>query len=234
MRRLGIIQPGRIGDIIICLPIAKFYFDKGYEIIWPIDEKYVSHFKNYIDYVKFIPSHLNVSHSLRECVRSECNNIIDLSFRFPGEFSRYNSLNFSQNNYNFDELKYEIANVPFSEKYNLVFTRNKNRELKLFDSLKIKNETYCVQHLQGSDSYIPKISNSLTTGLRVINIKEQTDSIFDWITVLENSKKLIMIDSCFANLCNQLKLNQKKYFINRPPPNVAPSITSDWIIYNEH
>jgi len=29
-------------------------------------------------------------------------------------------------------------------------------------------------------------------------------------------------------------LNQEKYFINRPPPNVAPSITKDWIICNEH
>lgn len=234
MRRLGIIQPGRLGDIIICLPIAKYYFDQGYEIIWPIDNEYIKHFKDHIDYVKFIPSQLNVSLSLSECIRSECNHIIDLSFRFPGEFSRYNSVNFSQSNYSFDELKYKIANVPFQQKYNLSFTRNKDRELKLLDSLKIKNGKYCVQHLQGSDSYRPKVSSSLTSGLQVINIEEYTDSIFDWISVLENSNKLIMIDSCFANLCNQLKLNQQKYFINRPPPNVAPRITKDWIIYNEH
>ena len=55
MKRIGIIQPGRIGDILICLPIAKWYYDRGHEIIWPVDSAIIKNFIGYIDYVKFIP-----------------------------------------------------------------------------------------------------------------------------------------------------------------------------------
>jgi hypothetical protein len=48
-KKLLLIQPGRFGDIIICLPIAKFYHSLGYSIIWPISEHYTEIFRN-IDY----------------------------------------------------------------------------------------------------------------------------------------------------------------------------------------
>jgi ADP-heptose:LPS heptosyltransferase len=33
---LGIIQPGKLGDIIIVLPAAKYLHDKGYKVYWPV------------------------------------------------------------------------------------------------------------------------------------------------------------------------------------------------------
>jgi len=233
LRKLGIIQPGRIGDIIICLPIAKYYFDKGYEIIWPIDKKYINHFVNHINYVRFIESPYHIQSCYNICLQSGCNNIIDLSFRLPGPVNNFNNTNFELGTLHFDELKYEIANVPLEEKYNLSITRNKDKENQLVEELKINNEKYSVIHTQGSDGYRASFDRDIFKNNLVIEISEMTESVFDWIKVLEGSESLCMIDSCFSNLCNQLKLKQKKYFVHRPPPNVPPAITSDWVIHNE-
>ncbi len=32
----GMLQPGRLGDILILLPAAKHYVDQGHEVVWPI------------------------------------------------------------------------------------------------------------------------------------------------------------------------------------------------------
>jgi len=64
MKNLGIIQPGRLGDIIICLPIAKFYNEQGYKVYWPIFENYIPIFSEAIDYVHFLP----VASDIYSCV----------------------------------------------------------------------------------------------------------------------------------------------------------------------
>lgn len=234
MKKLGIIQPGKIGDVIICAPIAKHYYDKGYEIIWPLYHKIIDNFVDYIDYVHFERINYNSSEAYNKCIQLGCNNILDISFCMPGAVNHYNNYLYETRKLTFDEIKYNIANLPIETKYNLQIKRNREHENKLYESLNIKKNEYCVIHSQGSDGYIPKINSSIHKGLKVINISNTTSSVFDWIKVLENSRIIITIDSCFANLCNQLKLKQKKYFIHRPPPNPPPSITEDWIIYNEH
>lgn len=46
-KKLTIILSGKIGDIIICLPIAKYYYDKGYTIYWPIYDFLISNFNQF-------------------------------------------------------------------------------------------------------------------------------------------------------------------------------------------
>ena len=234
VKKVGIIQPGKIGDIVICLPIAKHYYDNGYKVIWPIDKKIINQFKNYINYVEFVPCSHNVLDSYNACISSGCNHIVDISFCIPGAVNNFNNYLFQTKGLKFDELKYEIAGVPIETKYNLYINRDEAKENELYKSLGLENTDYCVVHSQGSDGYKPNIDDKIYEGLKVINISNLTDSIFDWIKVLKEANIVITIDSCFANLCNQLKLKQKKYFIHRPPPNPPPSITEDWIIYNGH
>lgn len=47
-----IIQPGKMGDIVITTPIAKHYHEMGYEIVWPVFDNY----KNYFDAFDYINS----------------------------------------------------------------------------------------------------------------------------------------------------------------------------------
>jgi hypothetical protein len=226
MRKLGIIQPGKIGDIIICLPIAKWYSDRGYKVIWPIDQHIIPHFIDHIDYVEFIPSNFDCNRAREICQNENCNTIIDVSFTIP------NANNFNTNNYltqdsvEFDQYKYMIANVPFEEKWNLQFNRNKKRESELFERL-VKQNEYAVVQWNGSDCRREaKFDNP--KNYQVIEILPITNSIFDWMEVLEKSSFMILIDSSIANLVEQTGQKQKKYLLTRQK--AKPTLKQDWIV----
>ena len=57
-KKCAIVQPGKLGDIIICAPIAQYYADKGYEVYWPVFEEFYNTVKRF-DYVT--PVNLGVS-----------------------------------------------------------------------------------------------------------------------------------------------------------------------------
>ena len=88
---IGIIQPGRLGDLVILLPAAKYYADRGYTVYWPIMSQYVEMFSEVIDYVTFI----SVSNDIYKCVPEAytiLNNIddihiVDVAATFPGSES---------------------------------------------------------------------------------------------------------------------------------------------------
>ena len=43
--KIGFVQTGSIKDIIIALPAAKWYVERGFDVFWPVDYKYISFFK---------------------------------------------------------------------------------------------------------------------------------------------------------------------------------------------
>lgn len=206
MRRLGIIQPGKIGDIIICLPIAKWYADKGYEVIWPVDKNIINNFIGYIDYVNFIPIDFNSAQAHQVCYNLNCNRVLDLSFSTPysGKFNTDNF--FNQDIYSFDEFKYYIADVPFEEKWNLKITRNLEREKDLQNSV-VPFSSYVVTATKTSDGNRDDFKYTGTHA--VVEIKPLTPSVFDWLFVIENSEEQIIVDSCFVNLIEQLNISCK-------------------------
>jgi hypothetical protein len=53
-KRLGIIQSRGLGDIVIALPIARHYYDQGWEILWPICQEFIHNFKDTVPWVKWI------------------------------------------------------------------------------------------------------------------------------------------------------------------------------------
>lgn len=204
IRRLGIIQMGKIGDILILLPIAEHYNKIGYEIIWPIDKNIIKNFLEYIDYVKFIPCEYDCNDARKICNDYCCNTIIDFSFGLPNENSLNKKDYYEQDIYSFDEYKYQIANINFENKWNLKINRDLEKEKELYNKL-VKNENYIVTQENSSDFKVTlKIPEN--TNEQRIEISKQTESIFDWLTILENAKKHILIESCFTNLIDQLNI----------------------------
>ena len=204
--KIGIFQPCKIGDIIICLPIAKYYHDLGYEIIWPIQQQYMSHFRDVTDYVDFVP-YINYNDFI---IKYNCNFILDLCFNVFGNetFTKFYNV---QRDYTFDELKYKIANVPFGEKWKLNIKRNISKEQTLFDKL-VKQEKYIVKQVNSSSHSIKNKPFHINKDFQIIEINSVTDCVFDWLTIIEKSQGVCLIESCFTNLIDQLNIaSPKKY-----------------------
>jgi predicted SAM-dependent methyltransferase len=205
----AIIQPGRLGDILICLPIAKYYFDRGYKIIWPVHQQYIELFDR-IPYVEAIslPKWKNIYTTARKIViekKVNSKDIIDLAIGFGRD-----EKDWRESGFHFDEYKYMLANVPFEEKYNLVFNRNTKKEKALCKELELEkyHDGYVVTHSKSSFAeYDFKIPSA-------IEVEEKEGYlIFDWLTVLEGARYIFCVDSCIANLVNQLGIaNGRRYF----------------------
>ena len=234
-KTLGLIQSRGIGDIIIALPIAKYYHERGVEVHWPIDEHFLPSFRGAVDYVKFIPfpfqstidGFLNTPVTLLKAAR--CDRMIAL-YSFLSNVPVTNKAFFAS--LKFDEYKYAVAGVPFAEKWNLAITRDPAREQALFDAV-VKSDDYVVVHKQGSNAHREVLVPPRYRKMQCIEIDERTDCIFDWLLVLERARFLLLIDSCFSNLVDQLGLKVAKQFMLRSDIRFTPVLREDWSYYGE-
>lgn len=227
---LTIILPGKIGDIIICLPIAKHFHDMGYDVHWPIYDGLVSNFtQGHIDYVNFIPvPFLTSIEDSFKIARKMGSEILDLSFTNHGCWDNENSKRFLSQSKPFDEFRYELANVDFAKKWSLHINRNPIREPQLWTHV-IKAEQYAVTHFEGSN-FAKSVKLENRDNIQIINIQPITPCVFDWLLVLEQAKYLVLLDSCFANLVEQLNFKNKKFFITRSEPLKTPTLKNEWVI----
>jgi hypothetical protein len=128
----------------------------------------------------------------------------------------------------FDEYKYAVTGVPFGRKWTLEIERDLARETALFDSLGITREYICV-HQQGHDHKFEfALPEEWRRDYQIVEIVPRTDSPFDWIYTLEGAAKLILLDSCFSNLVEQLNLPNEKYLILRSYADSTPVMKNGW------
>lgn len=193
---ITIIQPGKVGDILIVLPIAKHYHDLGHEAYWQCPEKYHELF-SYTDYVKPVTQVVQGSKA------------IDLSFGLNTSsqvhslwMKRKPSLN------SFVTLKYELAGVPIEKLKNLEYERNIQKEIELFDMV-YPRDNYILVH-RGSDYGSP-------IDIDGDNVVEFTPvegyTIFDWRKVIENASEIHCIDSSLLNFVDRIEgLNAELFY----------------------
>jgi hypothetical protein len=224
--RIGIIQPGRIGDIIIVLPIAKFYYDAGYQVFWPIPTEYLSLF-DYINYAcpidigPFGQGRLYDKSNNVLRVR-EIGNILDLGIGFGR-----NETSWQKSETSFDRWKYFEAKVPFEERFKLDINRNFRKEWELQESLGLAyKKDYVVTHSEGSKG---GVNFGIKDSIEIRPIPDFT--LFDWIGVIEKAHLVYCVDSCVAHLVNQLGLAEGRRvfkpldnYFGRDPKMAIPDI----------
>lgn len=194
-KRLLLHQPGKVGDMIICLPIAKYYANKGYQVDWLCPKTYHD-FQPYIDYCTFITS-----------PNGQYDVSIDLSFGLVTTtrihamwIKRRGSLD------SFVRLKYELANVPIDELRNLDYKRNIEKENKLFDLL-APEKPYKLLHAQSD------YGSAISVDGNVIDFKPVDGfSILDWRKIIENASEIHCIDSSVANFVDCLDVEAKLFY----------------------
>jgi hypothetical protein len=230
-KRLGIVQSGGIGDIIIALPIADHYEAQGYEIVWPVAADTAAAFSAIKPSIKFLPvargSDLALNEPLRLIQQHECERTIIL-YSYLKDAAVYDPRLSSA--LKFDEYKYAIAGVPFAKKWELNYVRNIDRERALYDSLEIDSDYVCFHGLSSKMTEPLRLPGHMAEGLRVIEMTKRSDneSPFDWLRTLERASKLVLVDSCFANLVEQMNLPNKKAVIVENPVAFTPVFKNGW------
>lgn len=235
----GIIQSRGLGDIIISLPIAKFYADQGDEIYWPVCENFVSHFKDAVPWVNWLS--VPVDREGRfffdtpvEMVKAAGCNYDDCLYLYhylsnmpeltdPELFSVLK----------FDQYKYWATGVPFVNKWRLAecIVRNYERENNLKKKLNTEGLRYAVLHRKGSSAEVQIDTSWLGENVTVIDVDDHlTDCIFDWLGVLESAEAFIGLDSVFANLVDCLSIRTNRYWIRRSGWDLTPVLGNTWTV----
>jgi hypothetical protein len=232
MPKLGIIQSRGLGDIVIALPIARFYHDQGHEIHWPICREFIPHVAKHVPWVHWHPVTTDTGsffydQPLKILTQLKCDDILCLYQALTGH-KFHEELYFQHTK--FDQYKYIKAGVPFLNKWKLreCITRDLKLEQELYDRV-VTNPLYAVVHLQGSDHRAKFDPNIIPREWQTIEIdNSQTDSVFDWLTVLERAQSIVCVDSVFANLVDQLSIGTDRYFIPRSHIGLTPVQGNEW------
>jgi|SRR5215203_1292100 len=236
-KRIGFVQTGGIGDLIMILPIADHYEELGWEIVWPIDERFATMFRRAKPSINFLPvagwpmndRSYYLDEPLKHLAAAGCEKTIIFYMPFLG-------LNVSDPrlaaSLKIDQYKYAISSVPFKRKWQLKYERDMAREQALYDRLQITGPYVCV-HDDGANLKLPvPLPKGIEKKYRVIRVETLTDSIFDWLLTFERADKLIFIDGCFSNLVDQMQLRVEKHLILRSQAIYTPVFRSGWKFAN--
>jgi hypothetical protein len=237
----GIIQARGIGDIIIALPIAKYYQEQGDEIYWPICKEFLDTFADYVPWVNWLamdtdPEGRFFFHTpLQRLAAQECDmNEVLYLYQYLSSTPEltdpelYSILKF-------DQYKYQVAGVPFRNKWllNSCIQRRAESERALYDQVKPQGR-YCVAHLTGSSTRVDVslAQQCVDPAVRIINVDDyKYTSIFDWIPIIEGAEAVVCLDSCIANMVDQLCISGPQLFwIRRSPWDLTPVMGSQWTI----
>lgn len=238
--RRGIIQSRGLGDIVIALPIARYYFEQGDEIVWPICREFITSFEKSVPWVQWRAVDVDqqgrffLDRPLEILAEEGCDPEENLylyqylsqrpDLTDPECFAMLK----------FDQYKYWVSGVPFRNKWRLAdcITRDLGREEALYQQLVKNPENYTVVHLRGSNFEARMDVRQLDPETEVIDVDQyQTDSIFDWITVISRARRVVFIDSVMANLTDQMCIQGPELvWIRRSAWDLTPVLGSQWNI----
>lgn len=230
-KKLGIIQSRGLGDIVIALPIALHYHEQGYHVHWPVLEQWVEQLQHYVPWVKWIPIPQDTGAffyevPLQRLKNFDCTEIICLYNALTNhpEFSNEPFFQFTT----FDQYKYVQAAVPFLNKWRLAecIRRDPIREQVIYDKY-VTQSDYVVTHLNSSN-YTVKFDDSIVPeDWQIIPITDD-GWVFDWLLTLEKAQSLIMTNSVFANLVDQMSIGDDRYYIPLHHLNWSPVWGNTW------
>jgi hypothetical protein len=117
--------------------------------------------------------------------------------------------------------------MEYSERFsNFYIDRDFERETLLQNKLNLPCD-FAFVNKAGS---IGNKDIKVDTNLPIIELHPITDSIFDWIGVLEKAKEIHTIDSSIFQLAKQLNLNGKKLFYDVRKGNHKNNLDESWKI----
>lgn len=233
--RIGLIQTRGIGDIVIAAPIAQHYIDQGHTVSWPVDARFLPFVQAAFPEIDFMPVDTRETGDGTRAYFYDTPAAL-LQARGCGQiFCLYSYLSGLDvvngklaRSLKFDEYKYAVASVPFDRKWQLRVTRDRVREQALFDRLDIQGP-YALLHEFGSNFKLQiDLPPDIVATHQVVRISELSSNPFDWLGVIEHASLFACVDSCFANLAEQLDLCTWKFLFLRSDIGFTPVFRGNW------
>jgi hypothetical protein len=222
--KIGIVQSRGLGDIVIALPIAHYFHKDGHEVYWPICEEFIPSMTSAAPWVNWIsvPTDSHGQYFVAEPLR----RLQAYGVEEENTLWLYQYLNTMPERTNldhyymmkFDQYKYAAAGLPFSLKWSLreCIQRDPEREQALKKKVVTQDRYWVIQKTASDVTYDIDTSN-IDPECQIVEITELTDNIWDWLGVLESAEGMILIDSVFANIVDQLNLNPQcdRYYLRK-------------------
>lgn len=221
-----------MGDHIICNGIIRSYAEKYERVFLFVKPRNI----------------LNVQHMYRDLSNVRYISLEDLEI--------HNFIKFSpQNNYlivgheklheqlkksrslTFDEIFYNMAEIPFEDKWNKFhLPRDLQREKDtFFNKLRLKDgEPYIFLHEDPNRNYFLN-RKLIPKNIKIIKPSDYKDiSLFDFVYTIENCQELHLMDSSFSCLVDTMQIKKDNIFIHlyvRKDNSPAPKLRLNWIKY---
>jgi len=197
------IQPGKLGDLVVTTPIAKYYHDMGYEVHWPVFDNFKNYF-NAFDHINsfclgaemepyayyrnervdrrapmvFMNAGDRFFKKLNTFIKPEDDyEIVDFCFTFPGHNNIENNKMtkvFIEAGKNWIDLKYHLAKTPLQKRWEFCWNRDLPKENKLLDFI-----SSFAKKKYGSEKY--SIVHTYTGGRDLRDVKVENPVNFSYI-----------------------------------------------------
>lgn len=237
-QKIGIIQSRGLGDIIIALPIAREYTKRGYEVYWPVCAPFYSQMVRVAPWVRWIEVPVDeygqffYENPHKQLVALGVTEELWLYQYLSSHPERTNKSYFAQ--FKFDQYKYAAAGVAFGKKWELAecLELDPAAQERLYQQ-EVKQDRYMVYQNHASDLSYDIDLSIVEEGVQCIELRElENYSVFDWIKIIDGAETVILIDSVFANLIDQLNLcpAADKYYMRKWNRRVDgnPVFIRDW------
>lgn len=210
-----IIQPGAAGDIILCAPIAEYYYELGYDVYWPARKQYRELIERlpHCNYVELNPTNndpdwlrSDVNDVLR-CVVGQFDKILNLADRGPHPTAQLS-------NENFEQCKYRLAKVDWIIKSALSWSRDRNKEFDLYSKKVGALKKYAFIHNTSSHGETVSVNTALP-----IVYADSEGCIYDWYGVIRGASEIYCCESAFHQfvdgISRHLDRDVKKFLLPR-------------------
>jgi hypothetical protein len=204
-------QSAGIGDIIFCRKIGLYYYNKGYDVIWPVIKEF-SWLNDYINDNKINYCLVNNDFLFKGVYQNlEQKNIFESKNFIFIPLHVHNLLDSSvmKSKYKLVDLTYEDWNKYFNLKRNYI----KEKEL-YFEILKLKeNEKYILvnRNFASPPDILQKNFIVLNDTLKIINMNMiEGFTLFDWCKVIENAEEIYTVETSINYIIDKLDIKAKK------------------------
>lgn len=206
----GIIQPGGLGDIIICQGIANTMGVTHWPVMTGYCQEVFRHFPQFTP-ITIVPSRDNMYSSCISALRSmSITNIADVYLGFPDAPKERND-RFLGGDTPFDKFKYQLVGVDFEAKWSHFewkrFPEQEDALMKYYNP----NEPYIFVHDISYNS-VWRDRLSIATSKRVIKPDAfQGITVLDYYKLMAGADEIHCLDSSFANFVDVSGINAKKF-----------------------